>query len=381
MALEEYESDTSPRRKNTAPQICWPSAAGFRSILYKAGIYEGPRAERHLARIPDATLRLLAQIELAAALAGIGQAGHSIMRELPEPLSSRHQARRAEPPPDGNLPFDVLAPTVIFDKPQVTPSDDAHIAPTRHPPGTPPAGGCDADFWVIENVPLRPVLSHLFEMPPVRISIPPSLEEARFDFTLVLPREETREVLLDRMRSSVERHFQIRRERRDVEAQVVTAPRGITARERPTEYAGGGFAGINGGSFEFSQPQSYPSMPDFSDLLVGSLMDLSAVPSAARRPAEEEMRVAKEAFLRMLGGPGMLGAIHQTLTMRELCILLESGLRQVFVDETGLTAPYEVHVGPEIAVRPEEFVRLVCEELGLVVTPARRVVEVLTIAT
>jgi hypothetical protein len=378
VAVGDYESDTDPRRRNAAPQVCWPSAAAFRGILYKAGIYEGVRAERHLTRIPDPALRLLSQIELAGALAGFQQAAHSIMRELPELPPSPHQGRHAGLPPDADHPFDIPTPAIVFDRPQVTPSNDAHIAPTRHPPGAPPAGGCDADFWVIENVPLRPVLSHLFEMAPGRISMPPSLEHAHYDFTLVLPREETREVLLDRMRSSVERYFGVRREQREVDAQVVTAPRGITARERPAQFGGDG-GGMSFGTFEFSQPQSSSSMPDFGDLVVGSLMDLSAVPSAARRPAEEEMRIVKESFLRMLGGPGMLGALHQALTMRELCIVLESGLRQVFVDETGTTAAYEVHVGPPTAVNSEDFVRLVSEELGLVVMPARRVVEMLTV--
>jgi uncharacterized protein (TIGR03435 family) len=378
MALNGYESDTNPRRENTAPQVCWPSAAGFRSILYKAGTYEGLHAERHLARIPDAALRLLSQIELAAALAGIRQAGYSIMRELPEPLFSRRSAYRSEAAPDGTSLFDFPTPTVIFDRPPVTPSYEAHIAPTRHPAGVSPAGGCDADFWVIENVPLRPFLSHLFGMSPERISIPRSLEKVHYDFTLVLPRDETREVLLDRMRSSVERYFQVQREQREVDAQVVTAPRGINARERPAEFAGDG-GGISGGTFEFSQPMSSSSMPDFSDLIVGSLMDLSTVPGAVRRPAEEEIRIAKDGLLRMLGGSGALGAIHQTLTMRELCIVLESTLRQVFVDETGTSAPYEVHVGPATAVSSEQFVKLVYEELGLVVTPARRVVEMLTV--
>lgn len=260
----------------------------------------------------------------------------------------------------------------------MTPSCDAYIAPTRHSAGAPPAGGCDADFWVIENVSLRPVLAHLFDVSPVRIVIPPSLENVRYDFTLVLPREETRDVLLDRMRASVERYFQVQRERREVEVQVVTAPRGITGRERPSEYASDG-GGISGGSFEFSQPLSSSSMPDFGDLIVGSLMDLSAVPGAARRTAEEEMHMAKDGFLRMFGASGALGAIHQTLTMRELCIVLESSQRQVFVDETGTSAPYEVRVGPATAVSSEQFVELVCEELGLVVTPARRVVEMLTV--
>ena len=94
--------------------------------------------------------------------------------------------------------------------------------------------------------------------------------------------------------------------------------------------------------------------------------------------SEGEMRIAKEGFVRMLGGSGMLGAIPQTLTMRELCIVLESGLRQVFVDETGTTTQYEVSVGP-MTVSSEEFVRVLCEELGLVVTTERRIVEMLIV--
>jgi hypothetical protein len=363
VAMGDYAADTDPRRRNAAPQVCWPSTAAFRGILYKAGVYEGLRAERHLTRIPDSALRLLSQIELAGALAGFQQAVHSIMRELPELPASPHRAHRGELPQDEDHPFDIPTPAIVFDRPQVTPSYDARITPTRHPSGAPPAGGCDADFWVIENVPLRPVLSHLFEMAPGRISSPPSLEKAHYDFTLVLPGDETREVLLDRLRSSVERYFSVRRERREVGVQVVTAPRGITARERPAEYAGAG-GGFSGGTFEFSQPLSSASVPDFGDMVVGSLIDLSTVPSASRRPPGEDMRIAKEGFLRMLGGSGGLGAIHQTLTMRELCLVLESGLRQVFVDETGTTSPYEVHVGPTTTVSSGDFVQLVCEETG-----------------
>ena len=163
-----------------------------------------------------------------------------------------------------------------------------------------------------------------------------------------------------------------------MEVQVVTAPRGIRARERPAEFSGDG-GGISGGTFELSQPLSSTSVPDFGDMVVGSLMDLSTVPSASRRPPEEEMRIAIEGFLRMLGGSGALGAIHQTLTMRELCMVLESALQQIFVDETETSAPYEVHVGPATAVSSEQFLKLLCEELGLVVTPARRVLEMLTV--
>jgi uncharacterized protein (TIGR03435 family) len=376
MAVDAYETDTNPRRPNTAPKVCWRSAGAFRSILYKAGIYEGTRAERHLERIPDSDLRLFAQIELAGALAGISQASYSSMGQLPD----TSEMRRVTPDQldDGAMQA-AFEPRVIFEKPAVPPSYDPRIAPSGHARAAPPAGGCDADFWVLENVRLRPVLARLFDVSSIRISIPPGIEHTRYDFTLALPREETREVLLDRMRAGVERHFQIRRETREVDVRVVTAPNGVTGRERLSDYMTGGIAGFSSGSFGFSQPRSAAAMQDVTDLLVGSLMDLSAVPSSAPRRPDEEFRVARKQFLGMLAAPGILNAINQELTIAELCVVLETSLGQVFVDETGSIATYRVDVNATTPGSSEEFLALLCDELGLVVTPARRVVEILTV--
>jgi hypothetical protein len=70
-ALERYRDDTAPDRPNQAPREFWPSTCSFRSILYSAGRRLGREAAVYLDRIPDADLRLFAQIELAAALAGL----------------------------------------------------------------------------------------------------------------------------------------------------------------------------------------------------------------------------------------------------------------------------------------------------------------------
>jgi len=70
-ALERYRDDTAPDRPNQAPQEFWPSTCSFRSILYSAGKCLERDAAVYLDRIPDADLRLFAQIELAAALAGL----------------------------------------------------------------------------------------------------------------------------------------------------------------------------------------------------------------------------------------------------------------------------------------------------------------------
>jgi hypothetical protein len=79
-ALRALARDTDHRQPNPAPRECWPSAEDFRTILYAAGRYEGAGAARLLDRIPDPALRLFAQIEFAAALAGLDQLG-GITRE------------------------------------------------------------------------------------------------------------------------------------------------------------------------------------------------------------------------------------------------------------------------------------------------------------
>jgi len=69
--LEKYSEDTTPENPNVAPKEFWPSTSRFRHILYAAGKRLGPEAAAFLDRIPDEDLRLFAQIELAAALAGL----------------------------------------------------------------------------------------------------------------------------------------------------------------------------------------------------------------------------------------------------------------------------------------------------------------------
>ena len=89
-ALERYREDIAPEGPNQAPKTFWPSTCAFRNILYSAGKRLGPEAGILLDRIPDDDLRLFAQIELAAALAG-----------LPE-LSETWEQRR-EPPARANM--------------------------------------------------------------------------------------------------------------------------------------------------------------------------------------------------------------------------------------------------------------------------------------
>jgi hypothetical protein len=74
-ALRSYARDADRARPNRYPRECWPSAEDFRVILYAAGRYDGEAGARLLDRIPDVVLRLFAEIEFAAGIAGIAQIG------------------------------------------------------------------------------------------------------------------------------------------------------------------------------------------------------------------------------------------------------------------------------------------------------------------
>ncbi|MBZ5582219.1 MAG: hypothetical protein LAQ30_08455 [Acidobacteriia bacterium] len=66
-----YEEDSDRRSPNLAARECWPSTQAYRQALYAAGKLHGRDAIVLLERVPDLDIRVLAQIELAAALAGL----------------------------------------------------------------------------------------------------------------------------------------------------------------------------------------------------------------------------------------------------------------------------------------------------------------------
>lgn len=86
-ALRRYAEDSDPQNPNHAPREFWPSTQVFRQAMYRSGKAQGARAIANLDRIPDPDLRLLAEIEFHAALAG-----------LPECRGSWIQSRRRAGP-------------------------------------------------------------------------------------------------------------------------------------------------------------------------------------------------------------------------------------------------------------------------------------------
>jgi hypothetical protein len=93
-AMERFREDTGPDSPNPRPKEFWPSTCAFRTILYRAGRRVGRGAADYLDRIPDNDLRLFAQIELAAALAGLPEWGETRMTHRPPPGGLRGDADR-----------------------------------------------------------------------------------------------------------------------------------------------------------------------------------------------------------------------------------------------------------------------------------------------
>ncbi len=115
-AYDRYARDSDRKNPNEAPKECWPSAWEFRNILFKAGQHQGLSAEKHLDRIPDADLRLFAQIELCAAVEGLPQIGGTITFH-----SSKKRARRPCSPAELDEIFGPTIPGVRCPKCEWTP--------------------------------------------------------------------------------------------------------------------------------------------------------------------------------------------------------------------------------------------------------------------
>jgi len=379
VALDHYEADTDPVRPNLVPQQCWPSAADFRNILYKAGVYEGAVATRYLDRVPDPALRLFAQIELAAALAGLPQLGSRTMStgagSLRSMVRPQRQPSRGDRP--ANAPF---LRELLTEKPRVFPSRQPQISPASAEAVEGPTGGNGPDFIDIRNASLKGMLSQLYEMPASRIEWASAVEaHARFDFALVLPQPEPRTTMTGLLRDGIAAHFDLRVsiENRVRDVWVLTAQNGIKARALRTEAGTEGFAKFSmTSSFDNSVDASAP-VPEGMRLhqILGREFDPTDVPP--ERMFAEMRRETTRQMTAMMSS-GSLSGLNALLSIGDLCTIVEAGLDRPLIDETGLTGLYVINVETD-ASSASTFVHLLADRLGLVLSLAQRPVPTLVI--
>jgi uncharacterized protein (TIGR03435 family) len=99
---------------------------------------------------------------------------------------------------------------------------------------------------------------------------------------------------------------------------------------------------------------------------------------AGTPPSPEAMKKAVEELLKRPENTGISNISAGNATMDQFRQDLERGLGRPVVDETGLEGVYDLEVQGN-AKNTEEFIRMLREQTGLVLTPATRSIEILTL--
>lgn len=231
-------------------------------------------------------------------------------------------------------------------KPAFTPSETVHISPSQGEGGGNFGG---PDFWSLKGYPLKSaieeVYGEIYRVDTVRMQFPASLDNGkRYDFSLVLPREEDREKIKVRFQKAIQDYFHItvRRENRIVDVYVVTVDKQHGPPAVQTLPKGGGFIQSSG-------------------------MGLMA--AGGSDDGRGHLKVHDIAAIRSLAFDG---------TADDFCNQLEASVGRPVVNETDLDGIFEINIG-----RPEsegnDFLKRLRDEAGLVITPGERNVEMLVV--
>ena len=193
---------------------------------------------------------------------------------------------------------------------------------------------------------LRALLARLLHADDRRIEMPPALDGAeRYELMLHLPSDEGWQAVDRRVLDGVTHHFGITvtRERRLVDAYVMTAPRGET-----------------------------PALRRVAERGIGGFTSIEAV-TAAVSPSEPAQPQAVRGKALTLGPVSMSG-----VTVADLAGWLEDLLGHPVVDETGLGERYDIEVsGIHHGIDP--FLAALEDQLGLAVTRGRHEVEMVVV--
>src|SRR6185437_6067987 len=188
-----------------------------------------------------------------------------------------------------------------------------------------------------------------------RVVMPEALDnDGKFDFVVVLPKEEDEHAIHQLVARAIEKQFGVSAtvESKPSDVYVMTAIEGKTpAAKTGNEGFGGGFVSASG--FDFVLPEGTPSSPE------------------ARKKAIEELLKRPENI-------GISSISAGNTTMDEFRQNLESGLGRPVIDETGLQGVYDIEVKGN-AKNTDEFIRMLREQTGLVLTPANRSIDILTV--
>jgi uncharacterized protein (TIGR03435 family) len=238
------------------------------------------------------------------------------------------------------------------EKPGIPPSYEVHITPSTTK-GTYASWG--PDFWEQRGFDLKAIVSMVYEKEPSRVVLPQSLDnDDKLDFVLMLPKEEDQKTVYQLVQRAIEKHFKVSAavESKPAEVYVMTALKGKTppAKTGP-DALGGGSSSASG--FEFSLPAGTPE-------------------------TKEAIDQAIKEFLKRPENIGFSEVSAGNMTADEFGTFLEKGFGRPVVNETGLEGVYDFEVhGP--AKNTSEFFQNLRDQAGIVLTPATRNIEFVTL--
>jgi uncharacterized protein (TIGR03435 family) len=241
-------------------------------------------------------------------------------------------------------------PPRASEKPNIPPSYEVHITASTTKGINASAG---PDFWVQRGFDLKTIVSAIYETEPSRVVLPPSLDnDAKFDFALVLPKEEDQKTIYQLVQRAIEKHFEVSAavETKPAEVYAMAALKGKTPLAKNDSADFGSDSSSSG--FAFSLPAGTPQ-------------------------TEETIDQAIKELLKHPQTVGFSELSAANMTSGEFGRFLEPGLGRPVVDETGLEGRYDFTVHCP-AKNSSEFFQMLRDQTGIVLTPATRNIEFVT---
>lgn len=235
-------------------------------------------------------------------------------------------------------------------KPDIPPSVEVRISPSKTN-GTEETRG--PDWWVQRGFDLKTVIAKVYEQDLSRIILPEALQnEERYDFVLVPPHEMDAQAMRHLLQQAIERHFNVSAsvESRAVDVYVMTAIEGKTPPANTGEASLGWSIGWSSQDFILAMP---------------------------RGGGESTPEMLREAMSKLTLG-AMSNIAARNTDMADFRRALEDGLGRPIIDETKLDGSYDLVIHGN-AHSTEEFLGMLRDQLGLVLTREHRNIEMLVI--
>jgi uncharacterized protein (TIGR03435 family) len=229
------------------------------------------------------------------------------------------------------------------DRPDFPPSFALHVSQSQGEVRGNYGGG---DFKALRGYTLKEAITYLYGVNPIRVLLPASLNNSkRYDFSIVLPAQEDWETMKAHMQQGLLDYFNIcaTRENRSEDVYVVTAAQGRTP-PLVNRHVADNMAFGSSGSVEFTS-----SSGDNPAEVLGGIKPLSV---------------------------SALSGISLDGTADKFCGTLEEIVDRPVVNETNLEGDFEFRVerGKGSA---NDFLERLRDQLGLIITPATRNVEII----